>query len=122
MILRRRCVRRWLEDMTKISVESVETFLLDLPTIRPHHLSVATMNGQTLMIVRIKCSDGIEGTGEGTTISGLSYGAESPEGMKLAIDTYIAPILKMCDPSRVQAAMAAIGKGVKGSGVISGAS
>ena len=36
-------------------------------------------------------SDGTVGIGEGTTIGGLAYGAESPEGMKLAIDTYFAP-------------------------------
>ncbi|MBV8624481.1 MAG: muconate cycloisomerase, partial [Herbaspirillum sp.] len=72
-------------------IDRVETFLVDLPTIRPHQLSMATMNGQTLMLVRLYCSDGTVGVGEGTTIGGLAYGAESPEGMKLAIDTYFAP-------------------------------
>ena len=72
-----------------VRIERVETMLVDLPTIRPHKLSMAVMNGQTLMLVRIRCSDGTEGIGEGTTIGGLAYGAESPEGMKLAIDTYL---------------------------------
>ncbi len=75
------------------TIERVETLLIDLPTIRPHRLSVATMSGQTLMLVRLHCSDGVVGLGEGTTIAGLAYGAESPEGMKLAIDTYVAPVL-----------------------------
>ena len=97
-----------------IGVEAVETFLVDLPIIRPHLLSVATMKAQTLMIVKVLCSDGIVGIGEGTTIGGLSYGAESPEGMKLAIDRYIAPILKASDPARVQETMEAIRKSVKG--------
>jgi muconate cycloisomerase len=96
------------------TIERVETFLLDLPTIRPHRLSVATMTGQTLMIVRLHCSDGAVGIGEGTTIAGLAYGAESPEGMKLAIDTYFAPVLVGSDASRVQALMARVGKLVKG--------
>ena len=69
-----------------LRVEVVETYVVDLPIIRPHLLSVATMQAQTLMIVKIVCSDGVTGFGEGTTIGGLSYGAESPEGMKLAID------------------------------------
>lgn len=98
----------------KLCVETVETFLIDLPIIRPHQLSVATLRAQTLMIVRISCSDGTTGIGEGTTIGGLSYGAESPEGMKLAIDRYIAPILKTCDPARVQETMATIRKSIKG--------
>lgn len=97
-----------------IGVEAVETFLVDLPIIRPHLLSVATMKAQTLMIVKVLCSDGVVGLGEGTTIGGLSYGAESPEGMKLAIDRYIAPILKASDPARVQETMEAIRKSVKG--------
>lgn len=94
-------------------IERIETWLLDLPTIRPHKLSVATMNGQTLMMVRVHCSDGIIGIGEGTTIGGLAYGAESPESMKLAIDTYFAPVMQGQDATRVQALMDRIGKMVK---------
>jgi muconate cycloisomerase len=98
----------------RLSIDGVETFLVDLPIVRPHHLFVATLKAQTLMIVRVSCSDGIVGIGEGTTIGGLSYGAESPEGMKLAIDRYITPILRTCDPARVQETTAAIRKAIKG--------
>ncbi|MGF6254777.1 muconate/chloromuconate family cycloisomerase [Ensifer sp. LBL] len=94
-------------------VERVETVLVDLPTIRPHKLSVATMSGQTLMLVKVHCSDGTVGIGEGTTIGGLAYGGESPESMKLAIDTYFAPLMIGEDASRVRALMARIGKAVK---------
>lgn len=96
-----------------VQIERIETMLLDLPTIRPHKLSVATMDGQTLMLVRIHCSDGIVGIGEGTTIGGLAYGGESPESMKLAIDTYFAPVMKGQDVTRVQQLMARVGKMVK---------
>ena len=89
----------------RVVIERVETMLVDLPTIRPHKLSMAVMNGQTLMLVRIRCSDGTVGIGEGTTIGGLAYGAESPEGMKLAIDTYFAPQLIGADANRVPALM-----------------
>ncbi len=95
-------------------VERIETVLVDLPTIRPHRLSVATMDGQTLMLVKVHCSDGITGIGEGTTIGGLAYGGESPESMKLAIDTYFAPLMTGQDATRIQALMARIGKMVKG--------
>ncbi|WP_019998178.1 muconate/chloromuconate family cycloisomerase [Aureimonas ureilytica] len=95
-------------------IEEVETILLDVPTIRPHHLAMTVMNSQTLMVVRIRTSDGVVGVGEGTTIGGLSYGPESPEGMKLAIDTYIAPILATCDPTRVGVAMDRIASAVQG--------
>ncbi|MBI1205990.1 MAG: muconate cycloisomerase [Azospirillum sp.] len=74
-------------------IESIDTLLVDLPTIRPHKLSMTTMACQTMVIVRIRQSDGIEGVGEATTIGGLSYGAESPEGTKLTIDRFVAPLL-----------------------------
>ena len=95
-------------------IARVDTCIVDVPTIRPHVLAMATMHAQTMVIVRLTDSDGIEGVGEGTTIGGLSYGEESPESIKSAIDTYIAPILKACDPHRVRAVMAAVGKSVRG--------
>jgi muconate cycloisomerase len=72
------------------------------------------MHGQTLMLVKVHCSDGIVGIGEGTTIAGMAYGPESPESMKLAVDTYLAPACVGMDASRVQALMAHLGKLVKG--------
>ncbi|MCE8022104.1 muconate cycloisomerase family protein [Halomonas sp. MCCC 1A11036] len=78
--------------MTPLIV-SIETLLVDLPTIRPHKLSMTTMACQTMVIVRLRDSDGVEGLGEGTTIGGLAYGPESPESIKRNIDAYLAPLL-----------------------------
>lgn len=89
-------------------VVSLEAIILDVPTIRPHVLAMATMRTQAVVLVRIRCSDDIEGWGEGTTIGGLSYGAESPEGIKLALDSYFAPLLVGIEASRPAAAMALI--------------
>ena len=100
--------------MTKrCRIERIETILVDLPIIRPHQLSMTTMRGQTLLIVRVHTTDGIVGVGEGTTIGGLAYGAESPEGIKLTIDTYVAPVLAQSDPDRVGPTMAMIGRAVR---------
>lgn len=96
------------------AIERVETILIDVPTIRPHILAMATMYRQTLCLVRIHCADGIVGIGEATTISGLAYGPESPEGIKLAIDTYFAPILLACDAARPAAAMAMLSRHIVG--------
>lgn len=95
-------------------IEAIETILADVPTIRPHKLSVATMQSQTLVLVRIRCADGIEGWGEATTIGGLSYGEESPESIKVNIDTHIAPLLIGQESSRVAACMARIRKAIQG--------
>ena len=96
------------------TISSVETFIVDVPTIRPHVLSVATMRVQSMTIVRVTCSDGIIGTGEGTTIGGLAYGAESPEGIKLAIDTHFAPLMIGADAERPAAIMAALSNQIVG--------
>lgn len=101
------------ETNTSVRIERVDTLLVDLPTIRPHKLSVATMDGQTLMLVRVHCSDGTVGIGEGTTIGGLAYGGESPESMKLAVDSYFAPMMLGQDATRVQSLMARIGRMIK---------
>jgi muconate cycloisomerase len=92
----------------------IDTLIVDVPTIRPHVLAMATMRSQAIVLVRITGSDGIVGIGEGTTIGGLSYGDESPEGIKLAIDTYIAPVLETCDIAHVAGTMAKIAKHVVG--------
>ena len=91
-----------------VRIEAVDTLLIDVPTIRPHVLAMATMHCQTICLVRIRCSDGTEGIGEASTIGGLSYSPESPEGIQLAIDTYFTPVLLTCDAGRPASAMAAL--------------
>lgn len=76
-----------------IKIEKIDTWIVDIPTIRPHVLSMISISKQVMMLVRIHFADGSTGLGEGTTIGGLAYGDESPEGMKLAIDRYFAPLL-----------------------------
>jgi len=95
-------------------IQHIDTFLADVPTIRPHRLSVATMNTQTLVLVRVVCGDGIVGWGEATTIGGLNYGEESPESIKTNIDTYIAPLIVGMEASAVAKAMARIRKTIQG--------
>jgi muconate cycloisomerase len=86
-------------------IESVQVLLLDVPTIRAHQLSVATMRRQTLVLVRIRCTDGIDGWGEASTIGGLAYGEESPESMRANIETYMAPLLVGADATSPAARM-----------------
>jgi muconate cycloisomerase len=95
-------------------IERVETLLLDLPTIRPHRLSVTTVRSQAIVIVRILCSDGVVGIGEATTIGGLAYGSESPEGMKLTIDQYISPLLTKSQFVSVGQLMLKLNRSIKG--------
>lgn len=96
------------------TITAIETLLVDVPTIRPHRLSVATMMHQTLVLVRLQTSDDLVGWGEATTIGGLAYGEESPESIKTNIDTYIAPLLLGQDPRQVAVCMSRVRNHIQG--------
>lgn len=100
--------------MAVTKIDFIETTILDVPTIRGHVLSMATMRTQTAVLVRVRFSDGSDGFGEGTTIGGLSYGAESPESIASAIDTYIAPALIGRDADDLNSAMQLVDRLVRG--------
>ncbi|AQV16713.1 muconate cycloisomerase [Acinetobacter pittii] len=93
---------------------TIETILVDIPTIRPHQLSVTTMRTQTLVLVKITTTDGIVGWGEATTIGGLNYGEESPESVKANIDTYFAPLLASVKDLNVAQTLKLIRKNING--------
>ncbi|MGE8550102.1 MAG: muconate/chloromuconate family cycloisomerase, partial [Acinetobacter calcoaceticus] len=93
---------------------TIETILVDIPTIRPHQLSVTTMRTQTLVLVKITTMDGIVGWGEATTIGGLNYGEESPESVKANIDTYFAPLLASVKDLNVAQTLKLIRKNING--------
>ncbi|WP_455925563.1 muconate cycloisomerase family protein [Pseudomonas putida] len=100
--------------MSHPTIQSLETIIVDLPTIRPHKLAMHTMQNQTLVLLRLRCSDGIEGIGESTTIGGLSYGNESPDSIKVNIDTHITPLLIGQPADNINAAMQRIERSVRG--------
>ena len=100
--------------MKQALIEHVQTLIVDLPTIRPHKLAMHTMQQQTLVIIRLRCSDGVEGIGESTTIGGLAYGYESPESIKANIDTHLAPALIGMPAGNINAAMQKLDKIAKG--------
>ncbi|WP_168390734.1 muconate/chloromuconate family cycloisomerase [Acinetobacter indicus] len=94
--------------------KSIETMLVEIPTIRPHKMAVATMQTQTLVLVKISTDDGFVGWGEATTIGGLGYGEESPESVKTNIDTYFAPLLKTLAGLNFAQTMRALTKNING--------
>ncbi len=98
----------------EIKIEKVESFIVDLPTCRPHKLSMTTMRNQSMVLCLIHCSDGIIGIGEGTTIGGLSYCEESPETINMVISTYFAPALEGRDPLNINMRMMELNRLAKG--------
>ena len=104
----------WKIEMSQTLIESLSAIIVDLPTIRPHKLAMHTMQQQTLVVIRLRCADGIEGLGEATTIGGLAYGNESPESIKQNIDSHLAPLLIGQDAANINACMLRLDKAAKG--------
>ena len=94
--------------------KSIETLLVEIPTIRPHKMAVATMQTQTLVLVKITSAEGLVGWGEATTIGGLGYGDESPESVKTNIETYFTPLLKSLSGLNVAQTITAIKRNING--------
>ena len=100
--------------MNVTEIEHIEVVIADVPTIRPHVLAMTTMHSQAVVLVFVRRSDGITGVGEATTIGGLAYGEESPESIRVNIDSYFAPVLKTCDANDPAAAMALLDRHIVG--------
>src|SRR6185437_4822411 len=97
-----------------MKIHSVNVYIVDLPTIRPHHLAMHTIVMQTIVLACVKNGDGLEGWGEVATIGGASYSAESPEAIKGTIENYIKPLIIGRDPTHFDAISHAINKHVVG--------
>lgn len=96
--------------MKAARIDRLETINVDLPNICPHKLAMHTMQGQTLVVLRLHCSDGIAGNAEPTTTGGLAYGNESPESIKINLDSYCAPLLIGQAAENINAAMLRLAK------------
>jgi muconate cycloisomerase len=77
------------DDMPKII--SLQTRIVDIPTVRPHKLSFGSVQQQSYCVVRIELSDGAVGWGEAATIGGASWNEESPESIWHAVNAYLSP-------------------------------
>jgi muconate cycloisomerase len=79
--------------LTTLTIERIETRIVDCPTTRRHKLSNTEISFQSFVIVKAVLSDGTYGYGEAATLGGPRWSEESVEAIKANIDTYIAPVL-----------------------------
>lgn len=79
--------------MSDLSIERVETVLLDVPLRRAHRFARAGMEAQPVLLVYLHTSGGATGLGEGVVPGGPWWGGESVETMQLVIERYMASIL-----------------------------
>lgn len=100
--------------MSCLTIRAVETTLLDLPIRRPHHFATVTIDRQSVLLVRLRTAEGIDGLGEAVTPGGPWWGGESVEGIKATIDGYLAPLLVGEDACRITALLGAMDRVVAG--------
>lgn len=96
-----------------MKIESIEAILVDLPTMRTHHLAFASVNVQNYVIVKI-AAGGLVGIGEAATIGGPAWAEESTEGIKSMIDVYLAPRLVGQDANDINRLSALMDVAVRG--------
>lgn len=85
--------RQPIDDVRGLRIAEVRTHLLDIPLVRPHRFSVATMHTQGVLLVRVITEDGITGCGECVVPGGPWWGGESVEGMAAIVERHLAPLI-----------------------------
>ncbi|MDE2005078.1 MAG: muconate/chloromuconate family cycloisomerase [Rhodospirillales bacterium] len=75
------------------AIATIETTIVDVPTVRRHKLSSLSVTAQSYVIVTIRLANGAIGIGEAATLGGPRWAEESVETIKAVIDAHIAPAL-----------------------------
>lgn len=76
-----------------MAIKEFKTYILDMETIRPHQLSMHTITSQAIILGRAIDEDGTEGWSEVANIGGIAYGEQTPEAIKVNIDTYLSKLV-----------------------------
>ena len=79
--------------MHDLAVATGTSTIVDVPTVRRHKLAQTSVAAQSYVIVRLRLANGAEGIGEAATLGGPRWSEESVEGIKAAVDAYLAPAL-----------------------------
>uniref|UniRef100_UPI0001AF80F7 Muconate lactonizing enzyme n=1 Tax=Corynebacterium glutamicum TaxID=1718 RepID=UPI0001AF80F7 len=80
-------------SLSDLTIQKVESRILDVPLIRPHGFATTTSTEQHILLVSVHLENGVIGYGEGVVPGGPWWGGESVETMKALVDGYLAPVL-----------------------------
>ena len=87
-----------------LSIASVRSTIVDVPTVRRHKLSQTSVTVQSYVIVEVRLANCAVGIGEAATLGGPRWSEESVEAIKANIDAYLAPALEGLPADRFEAA------------------
>lgn len=102
-------------------IQHAAVYLVELPIVRPHQLSMHTITKQSVVFVKLTDEDGETGWGEAATIGGASYEEMTPEAIKVNLEHYFLPFLLYQDPSAYGELMQTLQKNIKGNRFAKGA-
>jgi muconate cycloisomerase len=96
-----------------LAIVSIESTIVDVPTVRRHKLSSLSVTAQSYVIVELRLANGAKGIGEAATLGGPRWSEESVESIKATIDAYLAPALIGAAADRFEAARARMDEAAK---------
>ncbi len=106
--------------MTKLTLASVDTYVISLPLRRPHQWAGLSNPGKReYVVLRARLSDGCIGWGEAQTIGtwggddGARYG-ETPKGAVTIIHDWLIPALKDVDVTELASVHGAMDRALRG--------
>ena len=104
-----------------LAIASIETTIVDVPTVRRHKLSSLSVTAQSYVVVVLRLANGVQGIGEAATLGGPRWSEESVESIKANIDAYLAPALIGAPADRFEAARARMDEAAKRNNAAKGA-
>ncbi len=73
-------------------IERAETWLIEVPTRRPHKLSFGEITSIHHVVLRLTSTDGVEGWGEATVPAGPTWSEESAESIFSTLNRCLLPL------------------------------
>ena len=109
------------DTVKDLTVHSITTTIVDVPTVRRHKLSQTSVTAQSYVIVQLRLANGVVGIGEAATLGGPRWAEESVEAIMANIDAYLAPALLGTRADRFEAAGIAMDAAAKRNNAAKGA-
>lgn len=76
-----------------MKIKKISTIIVDMPLIRPHVMSLMTVEVVNYLFVRIEAENGAVGWGETSFLGGPTWSEESVESAQAVVNTYMGPFL-----------------------------
>jgi len=85
-----------------MKIKKISTVILDIPLLRPHVMSLMTVDTVNYLLVRIAGDNGEEGWGEAAFLGGPTWSDESAESAQAVVDRYLGQYLIGKDFTRLE--------------------